>query len=48
MPYLFGMILGDVIGRIGVFRAAGAALLLGGIGFVAYRLVAANLDPALA
>jgi hypothetical protein len=48
MPYIFGMILGAVLGRIGVFRAIGAALLLGGVGFLAYRLVAANLDPALA
>ena len=48
MPYLIGMILGDVLGRIGFFRAAGAALLLGGVGFLAYRLVAANLDPAMA
>jgi len=48
MPYLIGMILGDVLGRIGFFRAAGAALLLGGVGFLAYRLVAANLGPAMA
>lgn len=48
MPYLIGMILGDVLGRIGFFRAAGAALLLGAVGFLAYRLVAANLDPAMA
>ncbi len=48
MPYLFGIILGNVLGRIGVFRAVGAALLLGGVGFLAYRLMAANLDPALA
>ena len=46
MPYLIGMILGDVLGRIGFFRAAGAALLLGGVGFFAHRLVAANFDPA--
>ena len=48
MPYLIGMILGDVLGRIGFFRAAGAALLLGAVGFLAYRLVAANFDPAMA
>ncbi|MET3436785.1 hypothetical protein [Sphingomonas sp. 1185] len=48
MPYLIGMILGDVLGRIGFFRAAGATLLLGGVAFLAYRLVAANLDPAIA
>ena len=48
MPYLIGMILGDVLGRIGFFRAAGAALLLGGVAFLAYRLVAANVDPAIA
>jgi hypothetical protein len=48
MPYLIGMILGDVLGRIGFFRAAGAALLLGRVAFLAYRLVVANLDPAMA
>lgn len=48
MPYLIGMILGDVLGRIGFFRAAGATLLLGGVAFLAYRLAAANLDPAMA
>ena len=46
MPYIFGMILRDVLGRIGVFRRVGATLLLGGVGFLAYRLVAANLYPA--
>lgn len=45
MPYLIGMILGDLLGRIGFFRAAGAALVLGGCAFLAHRLVAANLDP---
>lgn len=48
MPYLIGIILGDVLGRIGLFRAAGAAFLLGGVGFLAYRLVAVNLDPTMA
>jgi len=48
MPYLIGMILGDLLGRIGFFRAAGAALLLGGVAFFAYRLVAANVDPTMA
>lgn len=48
MPYLIGMILGDVLGRIGFFRAAGATLLLGGVALLAYRLAAANLDPAMA
>lgn len=44
MPFIIGMILGDVLDRIGFFRAAGAVLVLGGSGFLAYRLVAANLD----
>jgi hypothetical protein len=48
MAYIFGMILGDVLGRIEVLRAVGAALVLGEVEFVAYRLVAANLDPVLA
>ncbi|GAA0460204.1 hypothetical protein [Sphingomonas molluscorum] len=48
MPFIIGMILGDVLGRIGFFRAAGAAIVLCATGFVAYRLVAANLDPGMA
>ncbi len=48
MPYLIGIILGDVLGRIGFFRAAGAAIVLAVSGYLAYRLVAANLDPRYA
>lgn len=46
MPYLIGMILGDTLARIGFFRAAGAIIVLAATGFLAHRLVAANLDPA--
>jgi hypothetical protein len=45
MPYLVGIILGDALARIGFFRAVGAAAVLAGTGYLAYRLVAANLDP---
>lgn len=45
MPYLIGMILGDTLARIGFFRAAGAIIVLAATGFLAHRLVAANLDP---
>jgi hypothetical protein len=48
VPFIIGMILGDVLGRIGFFRAAGAAILLTAAGFIAYRLVAANLGPDMA
>lgn len=47
MPYIIGFILGDLLNRIGFFRAAGAALLLAATGFLAHRLIGANLDPAL-
>ena len=48
MPYLIGLILGDALARIGFFRAAGAAIVLAASGYLAYRLVAANLDPGYA
>ncbi|TCM07373.1 hypothetical protein [Sphingomonas sp. PP-CC-3G-468] len=48
MPYLIGIILGDVLARIGLFRAAGAAVVLAASGYLAYHLVAANLDPGYA
>ncbi len=45
MPYLIGMILGDALARIGFLRAAGAAIVLGAVGFLAHRLVEANIGP---
>jgi len=45
MPYVIGILLGDALARIGFFRAVGAAIVLIATGFLAYRLVAANLDP---
>lgn len=48
MPYLIGIVLGDALARIGFFRAIGAALVLAASGYLAYRLVAANLDPQYA
>lgn len=45
MPYLIGMILGDALARIGLFRAAGAAIVLAAVGFFTHRLVEANLGP---
>lgn len=48
MGYLIGFILGDLLGRIGFFRAAGAALLLSGSSLVSYQLTLKNVDPGLA
>jgi hypothetical protein len=48
MPYIIGIILGDALARIGFFRAAGAAIVLAASGYLAYGLVAANLDPEYA
>lgn len=48
MPYIIGIVLGDALARIGFFRAIGAALVLAASGYLAYRLVAANLDPRYA
>jgi hypothetical protein len=48
MPYLIGIVLGDALARIGFFRAIGAAFVLAASGYLAYRLVAANLDPRYA
>lgn len=48
MPYLIGILLGSLLGRIGFFRAAGAALLLGATAFLAHMLVSANVSADLA
>ena len=48
MGWVIGIILGDLLGRIGFFRAAGAALLLAGSSFVSYQLTSKNVDPGLA
>ncbi len=48
MPYVIGIILGDALARIGFLRAAGAAIVLFASGYLAYRFVAANLDPEYA
>ena len=48
MPYIIGILLGDALARIGFLRAAGAAIVLAASGYLAYRLVAANLDPGYA
>ena len=42
MAFFLGLILGDLLGRVGFFRAAGALLLLASLSFVSYRLLAAN------
>lgn len=48
MPYLIGILLGSLLGRIGFFRAAGAALLLGATAYLAHMLVSANVSTDLA
>lgn len=48
MAFVFGMLIGDALKRVGFFCALGTMLLLGGASFVSYRLVERNLDPALA
>lgn len=48
MAFLFGMLIGDTLKRVGFFCAFGTMLLLGGISFASYRLVERNLDPAMA
>jgi hypothetical protein len=48
MPYIIGIIIGDALARIGFFRAAGATIALAATGYLAYRLVEANLDAGYA
>lgn len=42
--WITALILTDVLERVGVFRAAGAALLVGAAGWLSYKLVGANLS----
>lgn len=43
--WISALILTSVLREVGFFRAAGAALLVGGAGWLASRLVGANLSP---
>lgn len=43
--WISALILTDALEKVGVFRAAGAALLVAGAGWLSYRLVGANVSP---